>query len=176
MIFDIEQVTDEGLSLRFQISKAHFDIDQEGCFFNKNIDVNGCLLRIEDDIYFDGNIKTELVLECFRCLKKYNQPIGGSLKTHFEPFNKDSILTGEVELHVSDIDTEVYRDKKIDLTQSIRDKVLLMIPSICLCMDYCRGICISCGVNANEESCDCKGDLFIDPRLEILKKLKNKLM
>ena len=110
MIFDVEQVSDDGLSYRLQISKDHFVINQKGCFLNKNIDVKGRLFRIKDDIYFEEHIKTELILEYFRCLNQYIEPIGGSLRAHFEPFHKGSILTGEVELHVSDIGTEVYKD------------------------------------------------------------------
>ena len=175
MVFDIEQVGEEGLAFKFQIYKDQFEIDQEDCSLNKDVDVNGFLFRVGDDINLKGNVNTELTLECSRCLNQFVYPVDSRMKAHFVPSNHDSNLSGKVELHVSDIDTEVYKDKRIDLTQSIRDRILLMVPVVCLCTDDCKGICPQCGININEGSCECVSDSSIDPRLEVLKNLKNKL-
>ena len=175
MVFDIEEVGSEGLDFKFQINKNQFEIDQEDCSLNKDIDVNGHLSRLGDDVYLKGNVNTELILKCSRCLDQLVHTVDSILKAHFMPPDHDSTLLREVELRVSDIDTEIYKDKRIDLTQSIRDRILLTIPIICLCMDDCKGICPQCGVKLNERSCECVRDASVDPRLEILKKIKNKL-
>ena len=175
MVFDIEKVGDEGLDFKFQIYKDWFEMDQGVCSLNKDVDVNGRLSRMGDDVYLKGNINTELILECSRCLDQFNYPVDSRLKAHFVPSSNNSVLTGEVELHASDIDIEVYKDKRIDLAQSIRDRILLTIPFICLCMDGCKGICPHCGINLNGRSCECASDSSVDPRLGLLKKLKNKL-
>ena len=175
MVFDIQKVGDEGLDFKFQIYKDQFKIDQGDCSLNKNVSVDGRLFRVGDDIYLKGNINTELILECSRCLDQFNYPVDSRLKAHFVPSSNNSNLTGEVELHASDIDVEVYKDKRIDLAQSIRDRILLAVPFFCLCMEDCKGICPRCGTYLNERSCECASDSSIDPRLELLKKLKNKL-
>ena len=149
MVFDIQKVSGEGLYFRFQIHKAQFKIDQRGCSLNKNVDVDGRLFRVGDDIYLKGNINTELILECSRCLDQFNYPVDSRLKAHFVPSTNNSILTREVELHASDIDIEVYKDKRIDLTHSIRDRILLAVPFFCLCMEDCKGICPRCGTYLN---------------------------
>jgi len=38
------------------------------------------------------------------------------------------------------------------------------MPYIPLCKESCLGLCVTCGVNLNEETCNCKKEI-IDPRL-----------
>ena len=175
MVFDIEEVGDAGLDFKFQLTKDQFKIDQEDCSLYKDVDVNGHLSRVGDDVYLKGYINTELTLECSRCLDQFVHPVVSRLIAHFVPHSHDSTLTREKELHASDIDTEVYKGKRIDLTQCIRDRILLMVPVICLCVCDCKGICPQCGLDLNERSCECVSDSSIDSRLEVLKKIKNKL-
>ena len=175
MVFDIAEIGDEGLDIMFQVAKDQFEIDQEDCSLSKDVDVSGHLARVGDDIYLKGKVTTELVLSCSRCLDPLTHSIDSKLKSHFVPPDPDSDATGEVELHASDIDTEVYEGDQIDLTQSVLDGILLTVPVISLCSDNCKGMCPQCGVKLSRGSCDCSNEASIDPRLEVLKQLKNKL-
>ena len=174
MIFDIEEVGSEGLDFNFQIKKDQFGINQADLYLNIDIKVNGCLTRVGNDIYLKGKVITELVMNCSRCLDLLFHPVDSSLKSLFVPNDHGRVLAGEVELNASDIDTEVYKGNQIDLTQSVRDGILLAAPVICLCRDDCNGICSQCGKNLNHGSCKCSTERFIDPRLEVLKEFKNK--
>jgi uncharacterized protein len=46
-----------------------------------------------------------------------------------------------------------------------------MLPTKRLCSEDCKGLCPYCGKDLNEGRCDCEVD-EIDPRFEVLKKLK----
>jgi uncharacterized protein len=46
----------------------------------------------------------------------------------------------------------------VDISEVMRQAVMLAIPLKPLCKEECRGLCPSCGVNLNEESCDCKNE------------------
>ena len=81
-----------------------------------------------------------------------------------------------MELHASDIDAEVYENQQIDLTQSIRDSILLAVPVICLCEENCKGICSQCGKNLNQRLCKCENESFTDLRLKSLKTFKDKFV
>ncbi len=175
MVFDIAEIGDGGLDINFQVSKDQFEIDQDDCSLNKDVEVTGHLTRVEDDIFFKGRVTTELVLTCSRCLDPLTQSVDSRLKTHFIPPDPDSDSTREVELHASDIDTEVYEADQIDLTQSVLDGILLTAPVISLCSEDCKGICSQCGIKLSQESCECSHEASIDPRLEVLRQLKNKL-
>jgi len=175
MVFDLGEIGGEGLGFKFRINKDQFAINQEDCSLNKNIEVGGSLSRVDNNVYLKGNVTTELILRCSRCLDQLISPINSRLKAHFVPSDDDPSSLGEVELRSSDIDTEIYEDKQIDLTQSIRDGILLTVPVMSLCMEDCKGICPQCGINLNQEVCECVSDPCVDPRLEVLKKLKIKL-
>lgn len=62
---------------------------------------------------------------------------------------------------------------ELDISQEIRDLVILSLPFQILCHPDCRGLCPRCGTNLNIQECGCQRDHF-DPRWEALKHLKSK--
>ena len=174
MVFNIDEIGDEGLDFKTRKSKEHFGIDQAGCFLNKDVEVSGVLTRLKEEVFLTGRVDTVLSLNCSRCLEQFSHPVQSKLKSHFVPLDNKVTSAGEVELHAADIDTEFYENDRVDLTQSVRDGILLAVPVIFLCREDCNGLCSQCGVNLNQGSCGCAKELPIDPRLEILKTLKEK--
>ncbi|KMP12568.1 hypothetical protein UZ36_00430 [Candidatus Nitromaritima sp. SCGC AAA799-C22] len=175
MVFELAEIGDEGLDFEIQQNKEHFVIDQEDCSLTRDVEVRGRLTYLSGDVFFEGKVCTELTLKCSRCLDPVNQSVKCNVKSHFVPQDGGAEASGEVELHSADIDNEVYTENRIDLTQSVRDGILLAVPAFCLCREDCQGICPRCGLNRNRESCDCSLEPSVDPRLEILKTLKEKL-
>ena len=176
MVFGIEEIGDEGLSFSFVLKKDQFEIDQTGLNVNVDITINGSLTRVDDDVYLKGAVMTGVVASCSRCLDTLLYSIDSGLKSHFVPSDDRFASVRDVELHASDIDAEVYENQQIDLTQSIRDSILLAVPVICLCKENCKGICSQCGKNLNQGLCKCEIDSFTDPRLERLKIFKDKFV
>jgi len=174
MVFNIAEIGDEGLNFETRESKEHFCVDQADCFLNGDVGVSGLLTRLNDEVFLTGRVNTVLVLNCSRCLEPFAHPVKTKLKAHFVPFDDKPDLVGEVELHSADVDTEFYDNDRVDLTQSVRDGILLAVPVIFLCREDCNGLCSQCGVNLNQGSCSCAKELPIDPRLKILKTLKEK--
>ena len=66
--------------------------------------------------------------------------------------------------------TRIDAHHEIDLTEVVRQNILLAIPPSPICRSKCAGLCPTCGKNWNEGLCDCRRD-EIDPRLEKLKQL-----
>ena len=56
----------------------------------------------------------------------------------------------------------------LDLKEVAENSIYLELPFKKLCNEDCKGLCQSCGVNLNNETCSCE-DLDIDPRLAGLK-------
>lgn len=44
----------------------------------------------------------------------------------------------------------------LDLTDEVRETIILGFPNYPLCSESCRGLCPRCGVNLNRERCGCK--------------------
>ncbi len=60
--------------------------------------------------------------------------------------------------------------KSTNLTEVIRQNLLLAMPMYPVCRSKCKGLCPHCGQNWNEAPCDCTLE-EIDPRLAVLKQL-----
>jgi len=63
-----------------------------------------------------------------------------------------------------------YEGHGLELADVVREQVMLWLPMRGLCREDCKGICPSCGVNRNAETCVCV-ETFVDPRWDALKKL-----
>lgn len=117
--------------------------------------------------YCHGQAVTEAQLECSRCLT---------------PFT--ATLRGEIEFSIAeDVDNAADRDEapdneiviaagtsEVDISGPIREALLLEAPLKPLCREDCRGLCPICGVNRNEETCECKVEKT-DPRWDALRDL-----
>ena len=91
------------------------------------------------------------------------------------------VLSQEIEL------SEEYQDDKdiekedaiefsgdeIDISDVVRETILLAQPLNNICSPDCRGLCLKCGANLNDEECGCDRHI-VDPRLAALQKLLNK--
>lgn len=105
------------------------------------------LTRMDEEIiaHFKGAVKIKSI--CDRCLSEYK---------HELPLN----FRQEYLLDKSKADFEklaVENDKKIDITEPIRQEIITHMPVKKLCKTSCAGICPSCGKNLNVEKCKCKG-------------------
>jgi uncharacterized protein len=58
----------------------------------------------------------------------------------------------------------------IDISDDVRQTAVLTIPLKVLCRDDCRGLCPKCGMNLNEQQCDCT-DTVADSRWDTLRSL-----
>jgi len=56
----------------------------------------------------------------------------------------------------------------------LREQVLLALPLKVTCREDCRGLCVHCGKNLNEEQCSCT-TAVVDPRWTPLREIRSKL-
>ena len=77
----------------------------------------------------------------------------------------------EAELTDDELDLSVYEGDEIDLAPLLREQIILALPTRPLCDEHCKGLCPSCGVNLNLESCRCAATAG-DPRLAVLRNIK----
>ncbi len=82
--------------------------------------------------------------ECVRCLSEFNQPLEAEFNELYA-FNKSSL---------TDSGLILPEDGKIDLEPLVRDYLMIEIPISPLCRENCKGLCVYCGANLNEETCE----------------------
>ncbi len=117
-----------------------------------------------------GEISAAVELECTRCLT----PIKDSLEIPFEVIfvtPENFTEAKEAQLNSSDLEISIFEGDRIDLSEVVREQILLAVPSQILCSEDCKGLCQKCGANRNLIDCNCE-EKEIDPRWAKLKELK----
>ncbi len=153
----------EGLSTEKRIIQSS-DVDLNDQEFYHPINLLFNIHKIGSEVFLTAQINTLVALVCDRCLADYNYQL---IETVNIICTTDSNLITDNEDDIYFISEATY---EINITDSIRDALILNIPLKKLCIEKCKGLCAQCGVNLNEETCNCKSEK-IDPRWEALKKI-----
>lgn len=77
------------------------------------------------------------------------------------------------ELDEQELDLDYYRDDSVDIRALLAEQVHLALPMKLLCREDCQGLCPQCGIDLNEDECDCGPP--VDPRLAPLAELRDRL-
>lgn len=131
------------------------------------------LIRTADGVLVIGTLHCSLELVCARCLDPFSFPLKFKLEEEFRP--TIDIATGANLPRTADDEeaTRVDAHHELDLSEVVRQNILIALPPTPICRTQCAGLCSQCGKNWNEGPCDCKHD-EIDPRFEKLKELLDK--
>lgn len=98
--------------------------------------------RTPQGIVVHGEFQGKASAECSRCLIDFQQP----LQTSFDDlYAFDKRSTTESGLILPD-------DANIDMEPLVRDFLLIEMPINPICRPDCKGICVVCGQNLNEEN------------------------
>ncbi len=128
------------------------------------------IYKDKDQFRLTGSVRASLELTCSRCLEPFRLPVDSSFDLRYQP-RAQNTGEGEREIEEDDLTTAFYENETIDLGQLMREQFYLALPMKPLCDETCLGLCPSCGMNLNRETCTCKRE-WEDPRLAVLKTLK----
>ncbi len=123
-------------------------------------------------IRFRGRIIAAVEFDCARCLELQKLDFNSDFDLYFYPMTLIA-QSGESALARDETEVGFYEGEGLDLTDVIREQLLLWLPMRSLCRPDCGGICPGCGINRNQAVCDCHQGLT-DPRWDILKHLNYK--
>ncbi len=106
--------------------------------------------------------ETTIRTQCSRCLEPMEQPLSIAIEEAFVP--AVDLATGRIRQEEA-IDPALLIDAQhiLDLSEIMRQALLLALPLTPLCQEDCAGLCPTCGVNLNFEQCTCES-AAIDPR------------
>lgn len=146
-----------------QVPPEHPMFEGLGVELSRPLDVDLTARSVGDDVFVRGTLRTTVRLACRRCLSPVEQDVDETVDLLFAEAGEE------------DADGEVYalpaRGDELDLTEAVREQVLLDLPEFALCGEECRGLCPTCGTNLNEGACECVPEAAPSP-WDALKKLK----
>ena len=170
MIIDLIALRESPFEFEFSLAPEEIDLESNDAKLKSAAKLKGKLTQHIAQTNVEGVIRAELEIECTRCLQPIETDAEFAFNAAFvtpENFTEAK----EAELNANDLDVSVFEGDKIDLTELVREQILLNLPEQVFCKEDCRGLCEKCGANRNLIDCNCI-EKEVDPRWAALKNLK----
>ncbi len=161
-------------------AKRQYDLDEDIGGLYEDIQVKEFLrggvtfIRTRDGVLVTGRLDTMIEMDCDRCLEPLDVPVTINLEEEFLP--TIDILTGMRIPRAEDAEeaTRIDEHHILDLTEVVRQELMLAGPMHPLCREDCRGLCPRCGKNLNEGPCACPPE-EMETRWTALAELRSQL-
>jgi uncharacterized protein len=170
MIFNVAQLMKSpvGTSFSSDIHEEDIQLDEDVKVIGP-IDGHVRMRRVDQGLLVDGWVDLTIELTCARCLKQFEQPMHVPFEERFYP--TVDVITGVSLPSIEEEDVfPINEHHEVDLTEAIRQAVILSIPMMPLCKEDCAGLCSQCGHDLNLGPCNCE-PIEIDNRLSVLQTL-----
>lgn len=133
----------------YHFSSKPSDVGLEGNY-QEDVNVDVVLDKTPRQIYLKVDIRTSGHFPCDRCLEDFVQPIANHYNMFYVMDAQDAEKYPEDEIQIIN-----HESAYIELTEDVRQTVVLSIPLKLICKDECKGLCSRCGTNWNYKSCTC---------------------
>jgi uncharacterized protein len=107
------------------------------------------------EIRIQGHLETRLEVECDRCITLIEYPVKHNFDLYYRPVSSIA-REEEIEIPRDELDVAFYSGEGIELTDLVREQVILSLPMKIVCQPDCRGLCPICGTNLNWGTCQCQ--------------------
>ncbi|MBN1153712.1 DUF177 domain-containing protein [candidate division KSB1 bacterium] len=137
--------------------------------FNDPVHVQVNINKVHSQYFFQIFVETSAIFVCDRCLEDFEMSIRDNFRVVYST-EKSYLDEQNDDLGIRYLHSE---SDVVDLSEDVRESVLLAIPMKVLCSGDCKGICPECGANLNKGSC-IHQQQRMDPKWEALKGLSDK--
>lgn len=143
----------DSVRLQERIPPDHALLREAGIALLEPLEIDLEARSVGEGVLVRGEIAAKLDGSCRRCLKAVPVEVRDTVDILYEEMSPDE---------AEDLDGEVYplpdRGDTLDLSDAIREQLLVRVPDYVVCSAKCRGICAHCGAELNETECDCVPD------------------
>lgn len=128
------------------------------------------LLRTAQGVLATGHLNTRVQLVCDRCLEPLSASVSMEVADEFYP--TIDVSSGHFRPESLEAEEALRIDEHhiLDLTEVVRQDLLVALPMHPVCREDCRGLCPVCGESRNEGDHEHARE-EIDPRLSRLREL-----
>ena len=131
MKIHVKEVAEEGLSQRATYDPKPLDMERDDIRLNEPFEVEAFITRTERELIVKADIRCPLLMTCARCLEDFSAHIDTDAIFHYK---------------VQPADT-------VDITDEVRQEIVLAYPMFPICQTTCKGLCSTCGQNLNLATC-----------------------
>ena len=102
----------------------------------------------DDNVYVAADIATKVSVDCRRCISPFAVDVTTRLELLF--------AIGSESLEQIEADERYYDGETLDISEDVRQGVILEMPVWHLCSEMCKGLCSHCGAELNLGACSCE--------------------
>ena len=132
MKIHVNQVPTEGLTHHASYDPTTMDMDRFDVHLREPFTVDASVTNVDRELVVNVEIRAPLHLSCGRCLEEFTRVV-----------TADALFSYRVQ------PTDV-----VDITEDVRQEILLAYPAIPLCQPDCKGLCSACGQDLNVSPCN----------------------
>jgi uncharacterized protein len=150
LVFDMRDFRHEDFKeYEVLVPPAPLGLSYEEVEFNNPL---SCAVRLcrhgDDNVYVTADIETKILVECGRCITPFEVDITTTFEVLFS--------IGSESLEQSEADERYYDGETLDISEDVRQAIVLEIPAWPLCSETCKGLCPQCGAELNINACSCE--------------------
>ena len=131
MKISVNQVPPEGMTQQASYDPAALDMDRPDVHLQEPFKAQAAITKVERELVVDVGIRAPVHLTCARCLTDFTSTLA-----------LNEIFSYQVK------PTDI-----VDITEDIRQEIILAYPMIPLCRPECKGLCRVCGQDLNVAVC-----------------------
>jgi uncharacterized protein len=157
MIIDLQAITEE-TEFSEVLEEGWWrpgGIDDQILGLDAPLRVRAKISRAADKILVHGTVRGGIRVRCDRCLEPFHRDLESDFHVYLVVPGQGADQE-EIELLDEDMEVDFIKGDAIDLGDMVREQVYLSLPMRSICMESCRGLCPSCGINLNEKACRCR--------------------
>lgn len=106
---------------------------KDSIHFIDAVTVNALITRVEDELIVSVTAASRYETFCYRCLEDLKRDWKAAFALSFD----------------IEKNTEF-----IEITEDLRQELILHLPTRLLCAHDCKGLCVDCGANLNKKNCE----------------------
>ncbi len=127
----VNRVPEAGIRGHARYDPTTMDMDRDDVHLREAFAVEAMIVKADRELVVTAQIDCPLSFTCARCLEEFP----ATLKTH-------AVFSYKVQ------PTDV-----VDITDEVRQEIILAYPMVPVCQPDCQGLCGVCGQNLNTVSC-----------------------
>lgn len=153
MVIDLTELKQRETIWKKQAGPEEIGLQFPDFVFTEPVKVDLRITRAETQFVIRGQISTIANTNCVKCLTPFTLPVAEDIGWAVQ-------VIENVQARLKEEDTEDYwfiekGSAQLDITDRVRESILVGLPYHPVCTSECRGLCARCGANLNEETCTC---------------------
>ena len=130
----VRGIPQDGIHVEESVEPAEIGITDEEITCLAPLVIAADVERVGNIVVAAAEVKIRVSFSCSRCMEEVERESSENYKFEYEVNDKTEF---------------------IDLGEDIRQEMIMNLPLRILCREDCKGICLHCGANLNEEDCSC---------------------